>query len=91
MGDVGYSLEAVHVGHRGAIVSLELSGEEGRSIIARLWPHERLWDAPGGRSFPIQSRDEADVINDLLRGRRIVLDPAGHRWHFHVYLADGAD
>jgi hypothetical protein len=69
-------------------VSLELSAREGEAIIARLWPHENLWNAPGGCSFVIESQREAEVINEVLETRSISFNPRRHRWLFHIYLVD---
>jgi hypothetical protein len=86
--EVGYSLEAVHLQPLESIVSLELSQEEGETIIERLWPDEDLWSAPGGCSFIIESQREADVINEVLGRRFITFNPGRHRWCFHIYLVE---
>ena len=86
MSEVGYTVQGLHAGSTAPIVSLTLGEEEARLIIQKLWPKEKLWGAPSGCSFCIETQAEVDEINLVLKGRSIVFDPEKHSWHFHVYL-----
>jgi hypothetical protein len=86
MSDVGYALEALHVNSPGQIVSIAIAEDEAKEIIRRLWPEKKIWGAPGGRSFGVETQAEVDEINRILKGRHIAFNPEKHSWHFHVYL-----
>jgi hypothetical protein len=86
MSDVGYTLQAIHHGSSGPIVSLTLSDEEAEQIIERLWPDEDLWRAPGGCSFELETQAQAQVVNEILKTRLVILNPGKHRWFIHVYV-----
>jgi hypothetical protein len=83
--DVGYELEAEHCEPLESIVSLRLKKEEGRALIEKLWPDVDFWCTPEGSSIAVQSRDEADAINEVLGTRFIEFNPARHHWVFHVF------
>ncbi|KAJ3053721.1 hypothetical protein HK102_011651 [Quaeritorhiza haematococci] len=80
--DVAYDLEAVHCEPLGSIVSLRITKAEGQALIARLWPDVDFWCAPGGSSIAVQSREEVDVINEILGTRFLEFDPDRHQWIF---------
>ncbi|WP_165247161.1 hypothetical protein [Paludisphaera soli] len=84
--EIGYSLEAVHCDPLESIVSLHLTTVEGEAINEKVWPDVDFWCAPGGSSIAVQSRDEAEAINEVLGTRFLEFNPSRHRWVFHVHL-----
>ncbi|HEV2329055.1 MAG TPA: hypothetical protein VGY56_09740 [Verrucomicrobiae bacterium] len=86
MPEVGYTLQASHADSGAPIVSVDMTEGEAKEIIQRLWPRAKLWSAPGGRSFGIETQAEIDVIGSVLKGHHFIFNPEKHTWNFHVYL-----
>lgn len=85
MGEVGYTLEALHADSLDAIVWFRLTEAQGDAIIRALWPDENFWSAPGGSSVVVSTEAEARVIGGVLGDCGLGFDPSRHRWLFHVH------
>jgi hypothetical protein len=83
---VGYTLEAVHEGHGGTIVSIRLEEALACAIMREVWPVENFWDAPGGSTIRVETAAEAEAINRILGSCQIRVEPGRHRWLFHAHL-----
>ena len=87
MGEVQYTLVALHEDSLEPIVWVDVAEPQAEEIVAALWPDENFWTAPGGSGVVIASDREARTISRVLGGCGIGFDPSRHRWIFQVSLA----
>lgn len=68
------------------IVTIDITEEQARAIVGRLWPGESLMGATCGRGFLIESAEQASVVNDVLKPAvSIRFNPEKHKWMIQTW------